>query len=217
MPFLLTNTSKRIAVGTAVTSRPPHRSVRDGLRHTAPPLGRTIEENSVTCRACRATPIDARSGSESGASVTVQQDFPSVTSFPRRTPPLRSQFCSPVSMVLRSHLNSQKRSCQHCPRRGSLAAQGVNRQAALHLRLMGSPAPVILENAGAFGMSTHAQVLRLRRVRRCLAINGSDDAAFSLSGQDRHTKVVMSELNGWPALPFARTLKTDRSPDPPLR
>lgn len=39
-------------------------------------------------------------------------------------------------------------------------------------------------------MSTHAQVLRLRRVRRCLAVNGSDDVAFSLSGQDRHTKVV---------------------------
>ena|GEM_PF-3164235 len=39
-------------------------------------------------------------------------------------------------------------------------------------------------------MSTHAQVLRLRRVRLCLAINGSDDIAFSLSGQDRHTKVV---------------------------
>jgi|GEM_PF-2179387 len=39
-------------------------------------------------------------------------------------------------------------------------------------------------------MSTHAQVLRLRRVRRCLAINGSDDIALSLSGQDRHTEVV---------------------------
>ena len=39
-------------------------------------------------------------------------------------------------------------------------------------------------------MSTHAQVLRLRRARRCLAINGSDGVAFSLSGQDRHTKVV---------------------------
>jgi|GEM_PF-4088628 len=31
-----------IAVGTAVTSRPPHRSVRDGLCHTAPPSGQTI-------------------------------------------------------------------------------------------------------------------------------------------------------------------------------
>ncbi|MEJ7595484.1 MAG: hypothetical protein WKF77_28545 [Planctomycetaceae bacterium] len=50
-----------------------------------------------------------------------------------------------------------------------------------------------------------------------LANNGTLDVAFSLTQQDRHTEVVMSELNGWPALPFARTLKTDRLPDPPLR
>ena len=81
----------------------------------------------------------------------------------------------------------------------------------------GTLPPRFQENAGAFGMSTHAQGLRLRRVRRCLAINGSDDVAFPLSRQDRHTKVVMSEFNGWPALPFARTLKTARSPGPPLR
>ena len=121
--------------------------------------------------------------------MTVQQDFPSVTSFPRQIPLRRLPLCSPVSIVLRSHLTSQKRSCQHCPRKGWLAAQGVIRNAALHLRLMGSPAPIHEEHS-AFGTSTHAQVLRLRRVRRCLAINGSDDVAFSLSGQDRHTKVV---------------------------
>ena len=33
--------------------------------------------------------------------------------------------------------------------------------------------------------------------------SGSDDIAFSESGQDRHTKVMMSELNGWPAFPLA--------------
>ncbi len=65
----------------------------------------------------------------------------SVTSFPRQIPPRRLPLCSPASIVLRSHLNSQKRSCQHCPRRGSLSAQGVIRKAALHLRLMGPPAP----------------------------------------------------------------------------
>ena len=31
-----------IAVGTAVASRSPHRSVREKLPHTAPPLGQTI-------------------------------------------------------------------------------------------------------------------------------------------------------------------------------
>ena len=46
--------------------------------------------------------------------------------------------------------------------------------------------------------------------------SGTPDMAFSLTQQDRHKKVMMSELNGWPALPFARTLKTFRSPGPPL-
>ena len=36
---------------------------------------------------------------------------------------------------------------------------------------------------------------------------GIDDVAFSLSPQDRHTKVVMSELNGSPAFPL-----TDATP-----
>ena len=66
-------------------------------------------------------------------------------------------------------------------------------------------------------MSTHAQVLGLRRVRSHLANDGTLDVAFSLTLQNRHTEVVMSELNGWPALPFARTLKTERPPGPPLR
>ena len=43
--------------------------------------------------------------------------FPSVTSFPRRTPPLRSQLCSPASTVLRSHLTSHQRACQLYRRR----------------------------------------------------------------------------------------------------
>ena len=55
----------------------------------------------------------------------------------------------------------------------------------------------------AVGMSAAAQDLRLRRVRRLLANNGIDDVAFSQSGQDRHTEVVISELNGWPAFPLA--------------
>jgi hypothetical protein len=31
-----------IAVGTVITGRPPHRSVREELPHTAPPSGQTI-------------------------------------------------------------------------------------------------------------------------------------------------------------------------------
>jgi len=39
-------------------------------------------------------------------------------------------------------------------------------------------------------MSTHAQVLGLRRVRSHLAMNGTLDVAFSLTQQDRHTEMV---------------------------
>jgi hypothetical protein len=69
----------------------------------------------------------------------------------------------------------------------------------------------------AFGIFMHAQVLRLRRVHEYLAINGTRDVACSKTQQDRHTEVVISELNGWPALPFQRTLKTSPLPDSPLR
>jgi len=36
-----------IAVGTAIAGRPPHRSVREVLPHTAPPLGQTITTQCV--------------------------------------------------------------------------------------------------------------------------------------------------------------------------
>ena len=53
----------------------------------------------------------------------------------------------------------------------------------------------------AFGISTHAQVLTLRRSRPRLARGGAGVVAFSLSEQDRPTEVMISELHGWPALP----------------
>ena len=51
----------------------------------------------------------------------------------------------------------------------------------------------------AIGISLHAQVLRLRRVRWRLAGSDALDVAFPLSGQGRHARVVISELNSWPA------------------
>jgi len=159
--------------------------------------------------------------------VTVQQDFLSVTSFPRQIPPRRLPRCSPVSTVLRSHLTSQKRSCQHCPRRGSLAAQGVSRKAALHLRLMGSPAPFSRERRRVWNLhactgsrtppcpSIHCH----KRQRQCCLLpvrtRSAHESGAPCSGRTPQSK--HRELNGWPALPFARTLKTDRLPNPPLR
>ena len=48
-PFFVKKTV--IAVGTALSGRPPHRSVREVLPHTAPPLGQTITmHRTATCR-----------------------------------------------------------------------------------------------------------------------------------------------------------------------
>ena len=44
MTHSLMSASKMIAVGTVIADRPPHRSVRDELRHTAPPSGQTIAD-----------------------------------------------------------------------------------------------------------------------------------------------------------------------------
>ncbi len=48
----------------------------------------------------------------------------------------------------------------------------------------------------AIGISSHAQVLS---VRWRLADSDARDVAFPLSGQGRHAKVLISELNSWPA------------------
>jgi|GEM_PF-3693932 len=52
------------------------------------------------------------------------------------------------------------------------------------------PSLYIPENEVVFGMSTHAKDRGRRHVRRCRAGNGSDDMTLSLSGENRHTKVV---------------------------
>ena len=65
-----------IAVGTALAGGPPHRSVREELPHTAPPLGDDGQDVAVpTCRRRQAVKVLARSGAVSGASATM-------TSFP---------------------------------------------------------------------------------------------------------------------------------------
>jgi hypothetical protein len=43
-----------IAVGTALTGRPPHRSVREALPHTAPTLGQTSRQRLAHSSACAA-------------------------------------------------------------------------------------------------------------------------------------------------------------------
>ena len=43
LPGLAPESALRIAVGTAIADRPPHRSVRAELPHTAPPLDTSVE------------------------------------------------------------------------------------------------------------------------------------------------------------------------------
>ena len=55
----------------------------------------------------------------------------------------------------------------------------------------------------ALATSTRAQGLRLRRAQSRLALGGAPGVAFPLSVQGRHAKLMISELNGWPASPLA--------------
>ncbi len=64
-----------IAVGTTVTGRPPHRSVREELPHAAPPSGQTITKRCFAtrrhCHAMQVTPFPARCPGRPWRSTTV--------------------------------------------------------------------------------------------------------------------------------------------------
>ena len=100
---LLYATLKSVAVGTALTSGPPHRSVREELPHTALTSGSCDGQPLVGIRlVVRATPPVSRiPGSVSGASALVVRS-PWSPSFPLRTPlPTHTRrLCSPASLVL---------------------------------------------------------------------------------------------------------------------
>ena len=92
-----------IAVGTALASGPPHRSVREGLPHTALTSGSCDGLPLVGIRlVVRATtPVTRIPGSVSGTSALVVRS-PWSASFPLRTPlPTHTRrLCSPASLVL---------------------------------------------------------------------------------------------------------------------
>ena len=104
-----------VAVGTALASGPPHRSVREGLPHTAltsgscdglPLVGIRMQYNRLRLSllaACRTRhkPVTRIPGSVSGARCACGA-FPLVAPFPLRTPlPTHTRrLCSPASLVL---------------------------------------------------------------------------------------------------------------------
>jgi len=74
---------KSIAAGTGLAARPPHRSVREGLLHTAPTLGHTpgVGRPDVSCP----THSTLAAGSGSGPRAVVQ-DSPWSSAFPPAGP-----------------------------------------------------------------------------------------------------------------------------------
>src|SRR6266496_6270683 len=91
-----------VAVGTALASGPPHRSVREELPHTALTSGSSDDQPLVlVVRATTPTPVTCIPGSVSGASRLVVHS-PWSASFPLRTPlPTHTRrLCSPASLVL---------------------------------------------------------------------------------------------------------------------
>ncbi len=99
--FIHANPVFDIAVGTAVASRPPHRSVLEGLPHTAPPLDQTITCKKKACHPSWA-PCHHTMSSPTRCPAHRQQrcHSPSVASFPRQTPPWRLPLRSLESTVL---------------------------------------------------------------------------------------------------------------------
>ena len=99
----------RIAVGTAVAGGPPHRSVRECLPHTAPPLGITVK-TSLPAVAARHDAL--QSPARWPVQESSERPFPWVIPFPPRTPPPGFRFCSSASQVLWDHLTSHGRTCR---------------------------------------------------------------------------------------------------------
>jgi hypothetical protein len=100
-----------VAVGTDLTTRPPHRSVRAALPHTAP--------TSDNWRRIAPTHTDQPVGHICSPSVWgtcgAGPCSPWLASFPPPTPQLRFSplLCSQGSSVLRHHPTPHRRACQH--------------------------------------------------------------------------------------------------------
>ncbi len=118
------------------------------------------------------------------------QNFPWPAAFPPASPQLVAQFCSKPSQVLRHCPTSQQRTCQDYtpqafpdrPAKAKTGAVDISRFSCIEcprmLRVSGSAEPTL--------DSLYSVLCRI---------------AFPHVVQGRHSKLVISELNGWPALP----------------
>jgi hypothetical protein len=133
------------------------------------------------------------SGSASGARRFVRRSS-WLSPFPRPEPPmLQPHPCSPASQVLRTHLTSYQRSCQHYRRKRSLTVPPNGEHATLVRRKpIGAPGSRVWSFHACTGSQTPPRPpeARRRRRRRC---------CLPTPGPGRHAKLVISELHGWPA------------------
>src|SRR6516165_10412834 len=113
----LDRTSLRLAhfaVGSRVTSRPPHRSVRAAFPHTAPTSGPDGKQSAV----CVLAPVTREPGAESSAcfaSPHSPRSLPLAPPTPQRIAPL----CSPASQLLwrgqTSRIRASSATAPHLP------------------------------------------------------------------------------------------------------
>src|SRR6266704_772396 len=102
-PVVTVIASAAIAVGTPITERPPHRTVRAAFPHTAPTSGVDGE-----LAVCAPAPVTRLPGTEPGTCYAVPHSLwppPLAPPAPQRIAPR----CSPASQLLRRGLTSHPR------------------------------------------------------------------------------------------------------------
>jgi len=180
-----------IAVGTALTGRPPHRSVREELPHTAPPLGpgdQSSTRRAHLSHACHRRCL-ARSGAASGTSktgITFPLGVPlsstgSVAGVPvlfvridgtMGTSDFLSAFMSTLPSLTFSDRSARRRTRHSAPRKPT-----------------GSPGSRAWSFQACSGSSTPP----------CRSPTCHGRVAFPQPPQGRRTKRLISEFNSWPA------------------
>ena len=109
--------SHAVAVGTPVARRPPHRSVRAALPHTALTSGGW--RRSLLLLAHEVERSTRRAGSESGTRPSMPCSPWSIPFPPRTPPPPAGRLCSPASLVLWDRPTPCERACRACGQRPS--------------------------------------------------------------------------------------------------
>lgn len=168
------NSCGTIAVGTALTGRPPHRSVREALPHTAPTLSQTSRPAPRVLLRLRNSMV----GPALWPAMRARGEFPSVEPLPSAGSARgsRTRVCSPASSVLRVRLTARRSACRpYRPRRSPTGPRQETRTP------LGSPGSRVWNFHACSGSSTPPQTPAPH-------LGGAGVVAFSLLEQDRPAK-----------------------------